>query len=102
MLTSARARAWRPVMILATLAALLLPSALPAAAADPVVLRVGETQDVTAINPYLATLFSDYEVFTLNYDLLVGYGADEQPAPGFASSWNQVGTTWTFKIDPDL
>ncbi len=102
MLTPARARVWRPVMILAMLAAMLLPSALPVAAADPVVLRVGEAQDVTAINPYLATLFSDYEVFTLNYDLLVGYGPDEQPAPGFASSWTQDGTTWTFKIDPDL
>ncbi len=102
MRTSARARRWRPALILAALAALLLPSVSQVAAADPVVLRVGETQDVTAINPYLATLFSDYEVFTLNYDLLVGYGPDEQPAPGFASSWTQDGNTWTFKIDPDL
>ena len=102
MLTSARARAMRRIMILAASAAMLLPSALPVSAADPVVLRVGETQDVTAINPYLATLFSDYEVFTLNYDLLVGYGPDDEPAPGFASSWTQDGTTWTFKIDPDL
>ena len=54
MLTSARARVWRPVLILAALAAMLLPSVAPVAAADPVVLRVGETQDVTAINPYLA------------------------------------------------
>jgi peptide/nickel transport system substrate-binding protein len=98
----ARARAWRPILILAASAAMLLPSALPVAAADPVVLRVGETQDVTAMNPYLATLFSDYEVFTLNYDLLVSYGPDEEPAPGFASSWTQDGTTWTFKIDPNL
>ena len=102
MRTSARARRWRPVLILAALAALLLPSVSQVAAADPVVLRVGETQDVTAINPYLATLFSDYEVFTLNYDLLVGYDKDSKPAAGFASSWTQDGTTWTFKIDPDL
>ncbi len=102
MRTSARARRWRPVLILAALAALLLPSVSQVAAADPVVLRVGETQDVTAINPYLATLFSDYEVFTLNYDLLVGYGPDEEPAPGFAKSWVQDGNTWTFKIDPGL
>src|SRR4029453_5288445 len=39
---------------------------------------------------------------TLSYDLLVSYGPDEEPAPGFASSWTQDGTTWTFKIDPDL
>ena len=102
MRTPARARRWRPVLILAALAALLLPSVSQVAAADPVVLRVGETQDVTAINPYLATLFSDYEVFTLNYDLLVGYGPDEEPVPGFAKSWVQDGNTWTFKIDPAL
>ena len=42
MLTSARARRWRPALILASLAAMLLPSALPVAAADPVVLRVGD------------------------------------------------------------
>ncbi|MFI5291242.1 MAG: ABC transporter substrate-binding protein, partial [Candidatus Limnocylindrales bacterium] len=103
MLTSVRARGRRPALILAAIAAVILPSALPAlAGVEPVVLRVGGVQDVTAINPYNATLFSDYEVFTLNYDLLVGYDQEAKPAPGFASSWTQDGTTWTFKIDPEL
>jgi peptide/nickel transport system substrate-binding protein len=86
----------------ALIAALLLPAGAPASAADPVILRVGTVQDLDAMNPYLTALFTGYEVFTLNYDLLVGYGPDEQPAPGFATSWTNDGTTWTFKIDPAL
>ncbi len=86
----------------ALIAALLLPAGAPVAAADPVVLRVGTVQDLDAMNPYLTALFTGYEVFTLNYDLLVGYGPDEEPAAGFAASWTNDGTTWTFKIDPAL
>jgi ABC-type transport system substrate-binding protein len=102
MLTSARARRWRPALILASLAAMLLPSALPAAAADPVILRVGTVQDLDSMNAYETEFFIGYEVFGLNYDLLVGYGPNAEPAPGFTESWTQDGTTWTFKIDPDL
>ena len=38
-----------------------------------------------------------YEVFTLNYDLLVGFGQDLEPVPGFAESWTRPTTalTWT-------
>ena len=54
------------------------------------------------MNPYATELFIGYEIFGLNYDLLVGYDQDTQPAPGYAASWTQDGTTWTFKIDPDL
>lgn len=86
----------------ALIAALVLPAGSPVAAADPVVLRVGTVQDLDAMNPYLTALFTGYEVFTLNYDLLVGYGPDEEPVAGFAASWTNDGTTWTFKIDPAL
>ena len=41
---------------------------------------------------------ADFEVFTLNYDLLVNFGPNLEPVPGFAESWEQDGTTWTFKI----
>ena len=86
----------------ALIAALLLPAAAPVAAADPVVLRVGTVQDLDAMNPYLTEYFIGWEVFGLNYDLLVGFGQDAEPIAGFAKSWTQDGTTWTFKIDPDL
>ena len=92
----------RPLAALLMSIGLLLPSSATVVAADPVVLRVGTVQDLDAMNPYLTALFTGYEVFALNYDLLIGYGPDEEPAPGFAASWTQDGTTWTLKIDPNL
>ena len=94
----------RVVRLLAALGlagALLLPSlAVPARAAGPLVLRVGTLQSPDSINPWNASLVVEYEVFQLNYDLLVGFGDDLQPIPGFAESWTQSsdGLTWTFKI----
>ena len=40
-------------------------------AADPVVLRVGTVQNLDSMNPYLTEYFIGYEIFGLNYDLLV-------------------------------
>lgn len=102
MRSSVRARLARTFAIGALLSAGIMPASAPVAAADPVVLRVGTVQDLDAMNPYLTALFTGYEVFTLNYDLLVGYGPDEESMRGFTSSWEQDGTTWTFAIDPDL
>ena len=83
--------------------AMVLPAAAPARAADPLILRVGTTQDLDSINPWNTALETGFEVFTLNYDLLVGFGPDLAPIPGYAASWSRVdnndGTfTWTFKI----
>ena len=52
-----RARLIRLVGAGALVGSLLLPAAAPVAAADPVVLRVGTTQDLDSLNPY-ATLLS--------------------------------------------
>jgi peptide/nickel transport system substrate-binding protein len=86
--------------------ALLLPAlAVPARAADEkLVLRVGTSQDLDAMNPFNTALVVGFEVFTLNYDLLVNWGGDLEPVPGFAESWTQSedGLTWTFKIKPDM
>ena len=86
--------------------ALLLPAlALPARAADEkLVLRVGTSQDLDAMNPFNTALVTGFEVFTLNYDLLVNWGGDLEPVPGFAQSWTQSadGLSWTFKIKPGM
>ena len=44
----------------------------------------------------------DFEIMTLNYDTLVGFGPNVEPVPGFAESWTRSadGNTWTFKIRP--
>jgi peptide/nickel transport system substrate-binding protein len=79
-------------------ASLLLPSAAPAVAADPVVLTVGTTQDLDASNPFNTALVSGYEVFQLTYNLLVEFDKDAHPAPGFADSWERSADRVTFHI----
>jgi peptide/nickel transport system substrate-binding protein len=79
--------------------AALLPAA-SARAAAPLVLRVGETQDLDSLNPFMTALEIGYEVFTLNYDLLVNFGQNNEAVPGFADTWTQSadGLSWTFHI----
>jgi peptide/nickel transport system substrate-binding protein len=77
---------------------LLLPAAAPAAAADPVVLRVGTTQDLDATNPYQTALVVGYEAFQLSYNLLTDFGPNLEPAPGFADSWTRDADGVTFHI----
>jgi peptide/nickel transport system substrate-binding protein len=88
-----------------TLAALglALAALLPAAsvrAADPLVLRVGTVENLDSLNPFNTALNVGYEVFTLNYDLLVNFGANNEPVPGFADTWTPStdGLSWTFHI----
>ncbi len=84
------------VVMLAT--TVLLPAAAPAAAADPVVLRVGTTQDLDASNPFNTYLVSGYEAFQLTYNLLVDFDKDAHPGPGFADTWTRNPDNVTFHI----
>jgi len=95
-----RARLTRLVGAGALVGSLLLPAASPVAAADPVVLRVGTTQDLDSLNPYATLLSVGYDAFLLSYNLLVDFGPDGEPAPGFADSWQRAadGHSWTFHI----
>lgn len=95
-----RARSTRILASAGLVAALLIPAAAPTAAADPVVLKVGVTQPLDSVNPYGTALVVGYEVFGLTYDVLVGYGPDNEPAPGFADTWERAadGNSYTFHI----
>lgn len=79
---------------------LIAPAGVPAVAADPVVLRVGTVQDLDSLNPYGTALEVGYEAYLLTYDLLVQFGPDIEPSPGFADSWKRAadGHSWTFHI----
>ena len=103
-------RMW-PVVALLALVALgglayglrgaLASSASPSATAGKIVLHVGWTQDPENLNPFVGYANADYEIWHLNYDMLVGYNTkDYSPAPEFAESWSTSadGKTWTFKI----
>ena len=96
-----RARMARVLAALGLALSVILPGAVaPTAAADPLILRVGTDQTFSGLNPWQAVYVLDYEVFTLNYDLLVGYDQNLGNAPGFAESWTTSpdGKTTTFKI----
>ncbi|MGH2477586.1 MAG: ABC transporter substrate-binding protein, partial [Candidatus Limnocylindrales bacterium] len=95
-----RVRLVRTLAAAGLLGAMLVPAAVPAAAQTDNVLRVGTTQDLDSMNPFQTALVVGFEVFTLNYDLLVNFGPDLEPVPGFAESWTQSsdGLVWTFKM----
>jgi peptide/nickel transport system substrate-binding protein len=82
--------------------ALVLPAGV-ARAQDDVVLRVGTTQDLDSMSPFITYLVIGFEVFALNYELLVEWDENLEPIPAFAQSWEQSedGLTWTFTISPD-
>ena len=85
--------AWAPAALVAT---------SPAAAADPVTLRIGVTQTATdtALNPFLAESGQDWLMMPDVYDLLIEFGPNLEPAPGLAEKWETSadGLTWTYHI----
>jgi peptide/nickel transport system substrate-binding protein len=90
-----------PIGLFASLAlagSLLLVVGTPVIAKDPVVLRVGTTQDFDSSNPYQSALVSSYEAFQLTYNLLVDFGPNAEPAPGYADSWTRAPDKVTFHI----
>ena len=99
-----RARAARLLVATGLALSAILPGAASATAADPLVIKAGTDQDLQVLNPFNSVVVADFEVFTLNYDLLVNFGPNIEPVPGFAESWTQSsdGLQWTFKIRPGM
>ena len=88
------------------LAAALATSSSPAPAAK-VVLRIGLTGgSPDSLNPFAGQNASCYEIWSLNYDLLVGFSAGDYGHPqgaaatGLADRWtvSDGGKVWTFHI----
>ena len=99
MRSTARARLGRVNAVVGLCAAILSPAASTVSAAQgDGILRVGTDQEFSGLNPWHAYYVLDYEVFTLNYDLLVGYDENLQYTEGFATSWSTSddGKTTTF------
>jgi peptide/nickel transport system substrate-binding protein len=93
------------ILLVAAIGASLLAGVGSATAASPspsvVTLKIGYTSDADNLNPFIGYSTPSYEVWHLNYDLLVGYDTkDYSPAPEYAESWSTSadGLTWTFKI----
>ena len=79
-------------------------SASPSPGGDKVILRIGTLQEVDNLNPFAGFNIPSYEVYHLNYDLLVGYAPNGDVRPEIADSWtvSDDGLTWTFKIHPGI
>lgn len=89
----------------ALLAAMLLVASMLAMAggargANELVLKVGTDQKLETLNPWQSVTVADYEIFQIQYELLVGFDNKLQPTPGFADSWTESADklTHTFHI----
>jgi peptide/nickel transport system substrate-binding protein len=75
----------------------------PSPAAGKTILRLGWTNDPDSLNPFIGLESSSYEIWALNYDLLVGFRASDManvPGVGLATKWETSpdGRVWTFTI----
>ncbi|MEI6449798.1 MAG: ABC transporter substrate-binding protein [Actinomycetes bacterium] len=106
-------------LVVAAGGALPAPGAAPPAAAsaspvvvaspspgDKIVLRIGITEDVDNLNPFVGYNETAWEVFSTNYEYLVERRPEDfMPGPdGIAESWETSadGKTWTFKLHDNI
>jgi peptide/nickel transport system substrate-binding protein len=83
---------------------LLAPTLLSAGGAqagtEELILRIGTDQKLESIDPFQAITYADYEVFQIQYELLVSFGPNLEAVPGFADEWSSSADkkTHTFHI----
>jgi peptide/nickel transport system substrate-binding protein len=90
-------------LILTVVALALAPAAFTsvAHAAAPTALRVGLTQDIDSLNPFLAETAASTDIGRVMYEFLTTYDPrDEHPVPALATKWTHSadGRTWTYTI----
>jgi peptide/nickel transport system substrate-binding protein len=80
-------------------AAGLMPS-VASAQTDELVLNVGTDQKLRVLNPWFSITVADYEIFQIQYELLVSFDINLQPTEGFADEWSSSddGLTHNFHI----
>src|SRR3954465_8358279 len=59
-----------------------------AQAQGDLVLKVGTDQKLETLNPWQSITAADYEIFQIQYELLVGFDNNLKPAPAFADQWS--------------
>jgi peptide/nickel transport system substrate-binding protein len=114
MKTRFNSRMWRhpgnQALVLPLLALLLLLAAAPLAtasesaspaASEPSSLHIGWVQEPDNLNPFIGIQGTDYMLWHMNYDFLVGFDAKTlEPRPELATKWevSSDGKVWTFTI----
>jgi peptide/nickel transport system substrate-binding protein len=81
----------------------LATSESPSPAAGKTVLRLGWTREPDNLNPFIGWGTPSYEVWAINYELLVGFRSSDManvPGVGLATKWETSpdGKVWTFTI----
>ena len=94
----------RFIALMALIGAGMFPATASAGVGGPLVLRIGTDQDLETLNPWQSITVADYEIFQLQYELLMGYDINLQTAPGFAESFEASTDkqTYTFHIRPNM
>lgn len=98
------------VLLAALLLGLVAPvetaaSRAPEPAGEGATLRVGLTQQIDSLNPFLGFTLASTDVFRAIYPTLTTYAPDDfRPVPELAESWQVApdGLTWTFHIRPGV
>ena len=64
------------------------------------ILRVGTTNYIDSLNPFVAIESQSYNAFVMEYPQLVQYGPGEKLEGDWATSWSHSsdGLTWTFHL----
>jgi peptide/nickel transport system substrate-binding protein len=103
-------RLTKVVGVLAATALVALVAAAPGGAAETepgsgssAVLKVGWAHDPATLNPFVGLDEENYDIWTMNWDLLVGFSTKNMsPVPGIAKSWeiSKDKKTVTFHLDP--
>jgi peptide/nickel transport system substrate-binding protein len=82
----------------------------PSASADKVVLRIGWTVEPDNLNPFIGWQNQDYEIWSINYSFLFGFGTTDAPTLDLARELptqanggiSADGKVWTIRLRPDL
>src|SRR4249919_3491481 len=85
--------------------AVSVPAGADSSDQQPTVLRVGVPNDLTTANPMFLRSNSDWNVATIQYDMMLDFGDEDlSAAPGLAQSCkpNDDLTVWTCTIRDDV
>jgi peptide/nickel transport system substrate-binding protein len=82
----------------------------PSASADKVVLKIGWTVEPDNLNPFIGWQNQDYEIWSINYSFLFGFGTSDKPTLDLAreiptqenGGISADGKVWTIRLRPDL
>jgi peptide/nickel transport system substrate-binding protein len=80
------------------------PAAADANAQRPKILRIGVTQEIDSLNPFIAIFRTSTDILRAQFDYLTVYTQkDQTPAPSLAESWETSDDklTWTFHLRKD-